>query len=156
MSNLRKEEFKNFNILVIGDDGIDKFVYGSAVRLAPEAPVPVLNPINETTNKGMAGNVVENLEALGCVVDFKHGVKTSIKTRMIDVRSKQQLLRVDQDSSSRPVKIEYDNLNEFNAIVISDYNKGFLTEEDILTISSNHDSVFLDSKRILEIGRAHV
>ena len=62
---LKKEEFKNYNILVVGDDGIDRFVYGTAVRLAPEAPVPVLNPVAETTNKGMAGNVVENLNALG-------------------------------------------------------------------------------------------
>ena len=65
MSNLKKEEFKNYKILVVGDDGIDRFVYGTAVRLAPEAPVPVLNPITETTNKGMAGHVVENLKSLG-------------------------------------------------------------------------------------------
>jgi sugar/nucleoside kinase (ribokinase family) len=42
-------------------------------------------------------------------------------------------------------KMDYD----YDHIVISDYSKGFLTEEDILTISSNHNSVFLDSKRIL-------
>ena len=44
MSNLKKKEFEQFNILVVGDSCIDRFVYGTAVRLAPEAPVPVFNP----------------------------------------------------------------------------------------------------------------
>ena len=61
MSNLKKEEFKKFNILVIGDHCIDEFVYGEVVRLAPEAPVPVFNPEYKKTNNGMAGNVVANL-----------------------------------------------------------------------------------------------
>jgi D-beta-D-heptose 7-phosphate kinase/D-beta-D-heptose 1-phosphate adenosyltransferase len=34
-------------------------------------------------------------------------------------------------------------------VVISDYNKGFLMEEDIEYICSNHDNVFIDTKKIL-------
>ena len=51
-------------ILVIGELCIDKFVYGDVKRLSPEAPVPVFNPVNTVENKGMAGNVVENIEVL--------------------------------------------------------------------------------------------
>ena len=51
-------------ILVIGELCIDKFIYGSVTRMCPEAPVPVLNPTEEIENRGMAGNVVENLKVL--------------------------------------------------------------------------------------------
>ena len=51
-------------------DCIDIFRYGKVDRLAPEAPVPVINPETETTTPGMAGNVVRNIEALGHQVDF--------------------------------------------------------------------------------------
>ena len=40
MNNIKKEAFKDFNVLVIGDSCVDKFTYGNAFRLAPEAPVP--------------------------------------------------------------------------------------------------------------------
>lgn len=157
MSNLKKKEFNNFNILVIGDDGIDKFVYGTAVRLAPEAPVPVLNPISETTNKGMAGNVVENLEALGLKTYFKHNDVTPIKTRYVDDRSGQILLRVDSNDKVERIDkgaLKYITDNKYkgitmDAIIISDYDKGFLEEEDIQFICENNKNVFIDTKKIL-------
>ena len=37
-------------ILVIGDSGIDKFIYGGVNRICPEAPVPVFNPIYQNEN----------------------------------------------------------------------------------------------------------
>ena len=52
-------------ILVIGDSCTDVFVYGTCKRLCPEAPIPVFNPSRTITNQGMAGNVVDNLRALG-------------------------------------------------------------------------------------------
>ena len=52
-------------ILVIGDSCTDVFIYGSCNRLAPEAPVPIFEPIKTVTNDGMAGNVVANLRKLG-------------------------------------------------------------------------------------------
>jgi D-beta-D-heptose 7-phosphate kinase/D-beta-D-heptose 1-phosphate adenosyltransferase len=157
MSNLKKKEFNNFNILVIGDDGIDRFVYGNAVRLAPEAPVPVLNPVSETTNKGMAGNVVENLEALGLKTYFKCNNITPIKTRYVDDRSGQILLRVDANDKVERIdknKLEFITNNKhkgltIDAIIISDYDKGFLEEEDIQFICENNKNVFIDTKKIL-------
>ena len=55
-------------ILVIGDSCEDIFRYGDITRVAPEAPVPVIVPIREESNPGMAGNVVANLKALGASV----------------------------------------------------------------------------------------
>src|ERR1700749_3126030 len=55
-------------ILVIGDLSIDHYVWGTATRLSPEAPVPIVNVKKETTTLGGAGNVVQNLVALGAHV----------------------------------------------------------------------------------------
>ena len=60
-----KENFKNINILVIGDSCIDIFRYGYTLRLAPEGPAPVFNPIRDVSNGGMASNVKANITAIG-------------------------------------------------------------------------------------------
>ena len=48
-------------IVVIGETCIDKFIYCDINRLSPEAPVPVLQPINTVVNAGMSGNTVAML-----------------------------------------------------------------------------------------------
>ena len=60
---------KNPKILVIGDLMIDHYLWGSCERISPEAPVQVVNIDNENTILGGAGNVVNNLKALGAKVD---------------------------------------------------------------------------------------
>ena len=59
---------KKPSILVIGDLMIDHYIWGNATRLSPEAPVPIVNVKNESTTLGGAGNVVQNLVALGAKV----------------------------------------------------------------------------------------
>jgi rfaE bifunctional protein kinase chain/domain len=59
---------KKPSILVIGDLMIDHYIWGSATRLSPEAPVPIVNVKNESTTLGGAGNVVQNLVSLGALV----------------------------------------------------------------------------------------
>jgi len=49
-------------ILVVGDSCKDVFIYGDIIRLAPEAPVPVIKPMYEKENPGMADNVRVNLD----------------------------------------------------------------------------------------------
>ena len=158
MNNIKKEEFKQFNVLVIGDTCIDKFIYGTAVRLAPEAPVPVFNPVNETTNNGMAGNVIANLKALGLNVLSIYNKEQIIKSRYVDDRSGQILLRVDENDKVKRINTkdlkqitnnQYKGIN-IDAIVISDYDKGFLDEEDIQFICMNNKHVFIDTKKILD------
>src|SRR3954471_857113 len=55
-------------ILVIGDLMIDHYIWGNATRLSPEAPVPIVNVKSESITLGGAGNVVQNLVALGAAV----------------------------------------------------------------------------------------
>ena len=113
------------NILVVGDLMIDHYLWGKADRISPEAPVQVVDVANETTVLGGAGNVVNNLIALGATVSVasaigddangreltlmlksigvkteglvtQPGRKTSKKSRI--VASNQQILRYDKES----------------------------------------------------------
>ena len=141
-------------VLVIGDSCKDVFIYCDIERICPEAPVPVLKPTHETENQGMARNVVENLKSLGCQVDVLTNDNGIRKVRYVDSRSNQLVMRVDEHDYCD--RIHLDDLKyvstwgtDFDAIVISDYCKGFLSEEDIKYIIENCNNVFIDTKKQL-------
>ena len=138
-------------ILVIGDSCKDIFRYGKVTRLAPEAPIPIITPTNEETNPGMAGNVVVNLEALGAEVDFITNKKEIRKIRYVCSKYNHLLLRIDENDKCERIITDFLPELEYDAIVISDYCKGFLNEQDIEKISTTFRNVpiFLDTKKIL-------
>ena len=118
--------------LVIGDLMLDEYLWGKAERISPEAPVQVVDVVREELRLGGAGNVVNNLVALGAQVsvcsvigedgngrslldDFNQravavdGIfsdparRTSRKTRV--VASHQQIVRIDRESRD-PLSVE--------------------------------------------------
>jgi D-beta-D-heptose 7-phosphate kinase/D-beta-D-heptose 1-phosphate adenosyltransferase len=132
---------------LIGDECTDEYIYGTIDRLSPEAPVPVFVPHNKETKRGMAGNVEENLLALGCNVATLSGEK-STKTRFIDARSKQHIMRLDQDKPAQPLILETLIPPVYDAVVVSDYNKGLVTYELVETILKQFNGpVFIDTKK---------
>ncbi len=137
-------------ILLIGDSCIDRFNYGRVYRLDPAAPVPILETIEFTENEGMAANVKANLENLNGTVDFITNNKKPIKTRWIDKGSNQMLLRTDENDSIESFIYDdslFEDIEKYDAIVISDYDKGFLSIEDIDKIAKKHSLIFLDTKK---------
>jgi len=135
-------------ILLVGDNGIDQYQFGTVTRISPEAPVPILNYTHTVTKPGMAANVRDNLEQLGVEVDFVHGIKTCIKTRVIDQKTGQHLVRIDQDIPSRAVKIDYTDIDKYNAIIVSDYNKGSVEYETVENLRKNYSGpIFVDTKK---------
>lgn len=71
MSNRLIELIQNLpptRVLLLGDFMMDRYVYGNAERLSPEAPVPVLHYQHEEWRLGGAGSVAANLAALGARV----------------------------------------------------------------------------------------
>ena len=135
------------NILLIGDAGDDVYTYGYVNRISPEAPVPVFEPHYTVNHDGMAGNVRKNLEALGCTVNFLHGA-VSKKNRLIDHRSKQQLIRIDHDVESKPVRFETAIPPVYDAVVISDYNKGTVDYQLIEDLVQEVTvPIFIDTKK---------
>ena len=136
-----------YKILLIGDACEDTYTYGYVNRISPEAPVPIFEPHYTIHHDGMAGNVRKNLEALGCDVNFLHGA-VSKKNRLIDQRTKQQLLRLDKDAISEPVTFETAIPPIYDAIVISDYNKGTVSYELIEELAKEVAvPIFVDTKK---------
>jgi rfaE bifunctional protein kinase chain/domain len=152
---------KQPNILVIGDLMIDHYIIGSASRLSPEAPVPIVNLKNETNTLGGAGNVVQNLVALGSNVmvagiigDDVYGTQltailtdenvatdailidssrpTTVKTRVL--AGSHQLLRIDRETSGALSPVLQDEL--FNKL------KPSITAADIVVLSDYNKGVF--------------
>src|SRR5215471_2325218 len=54
---------------VVGDVMLDRYLWGTATRLSPEAAVPVVDFIEQSECLGGAGNVAANLAALGARVE---------------------------------------------------------------------------------------
>ena len=134
------------NILVIGDSCIDEYRYGDITRVNPEATVPLLSYEKSEERFGMAQNVYQNLIRLGMNAEFHGPEVLSRKIRYIDRRTGNHLLRVDMDVISVPYapKQAYD----YDAIVISDYNKGFITEEVILEVRNRFSGpIYMDTKK---------
>ena len=140
-----------YKILLIGDDCLDVYQYGTVERISPEAPVPVFKYAYKEERGGMARNVKSNLEELGCKVDYLSG-NTSVKTRLIDLRSRQHILRIDDDRASEPIQFDTAIPDVYDAVVISDYNKGTVSYELIEEIIQASGSgvkfpVFIDTKK---------
>ncbi len=144
LKNTQQQE--KYRILLIGDDCVDVYQYGTVDRISPEAPVPVFKFSHEERKPGMAGNVARNLEALGCEVHYLHG-QTSTKTRLVDIRSKQQIVRIDNDLTSEPIVFETQIPPIYDAIVISDYAKGTVSYELIEEMIETRLPVFVDTKK---------
>ena len=136
--------------LVIGDSCVDKFIYGTCDRICPEAPVPVFNPTNVKKSGGMASNVQANVQSLGVDCDIITNGELITKTRYVDNKTNQMLLRVDEHDYVK-TKVDIDDIknriNNYDGVIIADYDKGFLLEEDIEAIIDECDNVFLNTKK---------
>ena len=124
---------KQLKVLLIGDSCTDEYVYGSCERLNPEAPVPILKFNRKETKKGMAWNVRENIESFGIEVYMITNQETITKTRYIDEKYNQQILRVDNEPDLKPMEYDLPD-GHFDALVISDYDKGFLSNEKVFEL----------------------
>ena len=96
------------NILVVGDLMLDHYLWGSCERISPEAPVQVVDISRETTVLGGAGNVINNLKALGAKVsvssvigDDDNGVELVAMLRAIDVETENIIIQKNRKTSKK-------------------------------------------------------
>jgi len=145
--------FRNANVLVVGDLILDEFIWGDVSRISPEAPVPVVWVKKESFMPGGASNVANNLRSMGgkvflagIVGDDQYGAilrgeleqkgvdtsgilidesrPTTLKTRV--VAQHQQVVRIDKE--------KIDNLSDAVVSRISDYIEGVLKKVDAIVI----------------------
>ena len=139
-------------ILIIGDSCTDKFIYGKVGRLSPEAPVPILNPVETTENPGMAGNTMANCLAIAPDANVELWTQPELitKTRFVEKKSNHMFIRYDEGEeqiSAFDKDITY--LEKCDLVIVSDYNKGFLSNKDIYDIGLMAPLSIIDSKRQL-------
>lgn len=141
-------------ILVIGDSCTDVFVYGRCNRLCPEGPIPVFEPSKTITNDGMAGNVVNNLRKLGVEkVELVTNYEQITKTRYVEEKSNQMLLRIDSnDKVGNTFDIKKVDFDSYDAVVVADYDKGYLTYDDIHEIGKQSKFSFIDTKKVVNVS----
>lgn len=180
------DSIKQKNILVIGDIMLDRYYFGTAKRISPEAPVPVLLKKDEKIVLGGAANVAinikkakQNVSMLSVIGDDIEGnilislleennidtsliVKdknrcTSVKNRFIG-QNNIQMFRFDEEVTNTVdekvnnyiLNILEKNINKYDIVVISDYNKGLLnidnTKKMIEIANSNDVKTLIDIK----------
>ena len=164
-------------IKVIGDIMLDRWIIGTADRMSPEAPIPVLKEHTQKFSIGGAGNLALNLANLhvelmlyGAVSGDKEGYKiiellkdynsvtsrikfdhsvTTTKTRLVG-QGGQHICRWDREE-----KYQGDlgtlNLDVDDVVIVSDYNKGIVTND--LMFGLQHSKVFVDPKQEPQLYR---
>ena len=144
---------RQYNLLLIGDSCTDEWVYGSCDRLSPEEPIPVMKYRQKQSAPGMAANVNENFKSLGINVNFLTNNEPIIKTRYIHEKSNQQIMRLDTEPECQPLHPSQLTMaavhQRYDAVVISDYDKGFVTLETIDHLASRNPDIkiFVDTKK---------
>jgi bifunctional ADP-heptose synthase (sugar kinase/adenylyltransferase) len=142
-------------ITIIGELCYDVFIYGDVNRLCPEAPVPVLTDIVTESNLGMAGNVRENLWAHdpSLKITLIHQSNPITKTRYIDQKTNHMFLRVDEGEDNIDSLVltseQIDDISESDLVIVSDYNKGFLSEKTLIQIGKLSKLSIIDTKKII-------
>ena len=149
---------------ILGDLMLDRYLWGTATRLSPEAAVPVVDFVEQSECLGGAGNVAANIAALGgkveaygvvgkdaagqallkCLREARIGGKgiladpgrmTTMKTRII--AKHQHVVRVDRErrdplraeTQEKLLRLLFAALKRLDALVLSDYNKGLITDD---------------------------
>ncbi len=149
---------------VLGDLMLDRYLWGTASRLSPEAAVPVVNFVAQSECLGGAGNVAANITALGARVEAFGAIGddeagralqkclraakiadkgiiadakrvTTVKTRII--AKHHHVVRVDHERreqlcaeiQEKLLRILFSALKKLDALVLSDYDKGLITDD---------------------------
>ncbi|MDQ7049097.1 MAG: bifunctional D-glycero-beta-D-manno-heptose-7-phosphate kinase/D-glycero-beta-D-manno-heptose 1-phosphate adenylyltransferase HldE [Enterobacterales bacterium] len=122
-------DFKQSNLLILGDLMLDRYWHGGSSRISPEAPVQVVNVSQIEERPGGAGNVALNCASLGCTTqllgltgkdeaakaletklsaakircDFEAVDRLPTITKLRVISRKQQLIRLDFEQSFQAV-----------------------------------------------------
>ena len=166
---------KSPGLLVVGDLMIDHYLWGSCERISPEAPVQVVNVNSESSVLGGAGNVINNLRALGAKVDvisvvggceISNELKTLLKNISVStqhlitqkdritskksriIAAQQQVVRYDRESSDEiSAESQKQILDSFTSI-IANYDGVLLSDygKGVLTSSLTHSLITVANK----------
>jgi D-beta-D-heptose 7-phosphate kinase/D-beta-D-heptose 1-phosphate adenosyltransferase len=154
--------FQGLRVIVVGDIMLDIFSYGSAIRLSPEAPVPVVKIDKEVYSPGGASNVARNITSLGgqailfgvlggiwrdndLLTDALENANVDISNLVVDDRyitpiknriiaQNQQIVRIDKE---QPMKFEFALYNR----LVSSFDKE-IKNADVVILEDYAKGIF--------------
>lgn len=164
-------------VLVVGDIMLDQYTFARTERRAEEANIPVWDEVRNEYRLGGAANTAHNLKAIGkeevevhlagmcgsAVVshlldgagilrDRVMGGSTMTKRRFVDETQK-YVMRLDNFRRFDPAEVDFFEMmmdywpQSFDAAIISDYDKGTITEKIVKLVRNVSGFVVVDSKR---------
>ena len=167
---LEMPPFQHARLLVIGDVMLDRYWHGSASRVSPEAPVPVVQVINREDRPGGAGNVALNIAALGSAVrlvgvvgddetglellsrlkaagvycDFLQSEEKPTITKLRIISQHQQLIRLDFEKAFEASDI----------IGLQDKAKSLVDDSQVMVLSDYGKGALHDIIDLIDLGRS--
>ena len=167
---LEMPPFQHARLLVIGDVMLDRYWHGSASRVSPEAPVPVVKVANREDRPGGAGNVALNIAALGSAVrlvgvvgddetglelysrlkaagvycDFLQSEEKPTITKLRIISQHQQLIRLDFEKAFEASDI----------IGLQDKAKSLVDDSQVMVLSDYGKGALQDIIDLIDLGRS--
>ncbi len=167
---LEMPPFQHARLLVIGDVMLDRYWHGSASRVSPEAPVPVVKVANREDRPGGAGNVALNIAALGSAVrlvgvvgddetglelysrlkaagvycDFLQSEEKPTITKLRIISQHQQLIRLDFEKAFEASDI----------IGLQDKAKSLVDDSQVMVLSDYGKGALQDINDLIDLGRS--
>ena len=131
MRNLAKiiNQFSNRKVLVIGDFMVDKYIWGNTRRISPEAPIQIIEGIEETYSPGGAANVAANINSLGGKVYAVGVVGEDKEGRMLlsDLKNKGIEIQGIEKDKNKPTIIKMRIMSQGQQLLRVDYeDKGYI------------------------------
>lgn len=145
-------------ILVIGEICIDEYIYGTCDRVCPEAAAMCFRRDDKPhrQNYGMAGNVFENIKSMDPSLEINlltnnKSINPIIKRRFIDSKYNTIVFREDINDKTEKIQLNNHNLKNYDIIIISDYDKGYIDYKDYELIRNlaAKATIFADTKKII-------
>ena len=167
---LEMPPFQHAKLLVIGDVMLARYWHGSASRVSPEAPVPVVQVSNREDRPGGAGNVALNIAALGSAVrlvgvvgddetglelysrlkaagvycDFLQSEEKPTITKLRIISQHQQLIRLDFEKAFEASDI----------IGLQDKAKSLVDDSQVMVLSDYGKGALQDINDLIDLGRS--
>lgn len=130
---LNLPHFESSHVLIVGDVMLDRYWHGASNRVSPEAPVPIVNVLQEEDRPGGAGNVALNIAALGSKVSLIGVVGADEAGQVLTTRLKAASIFTDfQVSSSKPTITKLRVMSRHQQLLRMDFEQSFSPED------SNH------------------
>lgn len=129
----KMDRLKKAKVMIVGDIGLDEYVNGAVKRISPEAPVPVLDVVEQEARLGLATNVAQNIASLGgtpILISVMGEDDTANELKALLEKSNVSSKYLESDPS-RPTTRKLRVMSGHHHIVRVDYEKKIPLSKDI-------------------------